>query len=88
MATAQTSMSVKRGSALKVRYVITKDAKVTFEVRKGSSTIKRIKQSAQEGRNTVKIKMSRTGKFTLKTSARSSDGQTASDKADLTVKKP
>ncbi len=93
LAVASPRVSARAGSRVKLNYVATVGADVTLEVRRGARVIATIQGTAQEGRNSitwngkVRRKPAKPGSYILALSARSSDGQQASDSAKLRVAK-
>ena len=94
LAFASAKQTAKAGKKVSLGYVATTRARTTLEVRKGSKLIATVEADAAEGRNTISWdgkdasgKKAKPGTYALALSAESSDGQTASDVAKLTVKR-
>jgi hypothetical protein len=80
--------SVRKGKKLTIRYVATAAARVTLEVRTSrNKLVTRATSTSKRGRNAISVTVKSTGTFRLTFSARSSDGQKASDKAALAVRR-
>jgi hypothetical protein len=77
----------KRGKRLTVRYAATRNAKVTVDVLKKGKRVTRSTGNAKLGRNKLTIKVKKPGRYNLTIKATSADGQTATDKAVLTIRK-
>jgi hypothetical protein len=75
----------RQGARLRLRYVLTVRSKVTFDVSKGKTRLSRVQRTVRAGRNTITLKLPKTtGKLTLALTA-SGSGQTAGDRAKLTL---
>jgi hypothetical protein len=70
---------------LVLRYAATRAALVTVDVVRKGKRAGRLRATAREGRNVVRLKMKKAGSYTLALTARSDDGQVATDKARLRV---
>jgi hypothetical protein len=92
LAVTSPKLSVKSGKAVKLSYLATAPATSTLEVRKGRKLVARVRGKAKSGRNAIKWngkagrKAARAGRYTLKLTAASSDGQKATSTAKLTLK--
>ena len=85
-ALADSRYRARRGRSLRLRYVVTRSARVTLDVLKGRRRVARRVASAAAGRNQIRLRApKKTGRYTLRFSVRSSDGQATSDSARLTV---
>jgi hypothetical protein len=85
---ASDRFSVKRRRQLLLRFVVTTDATVSVELRKGKKRVARVQQRAGAGRGTLRLRAPRTpGRHTLLLIASSDDGQQASDAARVRVKR-
>jgi hypothetical protein len=70
---------------LRVRYVLTMDAPVTVELRRGERVLKRLDRTGTLGRNTITLRAPRKrGRYTLVLTA-AAGGQSATDRATLSV---
>jgi hypothetical protein len=91
VAIPSTGLKAKSGKAVKLGYLATTDAATVLEIRKGSKLIKTVQGRAKTGKNTIswngKIgkKRAPAGRYKLTLKATSTDGQTASGSASLTV---
>jgi Collagen triple helix repeat (20 copies)/NHL repeat len=86
VALAADRFAQKRGKTLTLRYAATRSARVTLDATRKGKRVARVKTSAKEGRNVVKLKLKKTGSYRLTLTARSDDGQVVTDKARLTVR--
>lgn len=85
-ALADDRFKARRSRTLRLRYVVTRSARVTLDVVKGRKRVSRKSVSAAAGRNRVGLKApQQAGRYTLRFAARSSDGQATTDSARLTV---
>ena len=82
---AQDPVTAKAKKSFRVRYVLTRSASVTIDVLKGGKRVQRVKQAVGAGRASAPVKALKSGKYTLKLAASSSDSQTAADKVQLKV---
>ena len=82
---AQDPVTAKAKRNFRVRFVLTRSAYVTIDVLKGAKRLQRIKQKAAEGRGSALIAALKSGKYTLKLTADSSDTQATTDKVTLKV---
>jgi hypothetical protein len=85
VALAANRFTEKRGKTLVLRYAATRAALVTVDVVRKGKRAGRLRATAREGRNVVRLKMKKAGSYTLALTARSDDGQVATDKARLRV---
>ena len=99
LAVIQPKFEVRQGRKVKVPYLVTRDASVTLDVRRGGKVVEQVKRAraaanARTGRNTItwngkiKGKTPKAAKYTLVLKATAADGQTASDTATVRVTKP
>lgn len=78
---------------MKLGYRATTGARSTLEVRRGTKVVATVRGAAKEGRNTIKWsgkagrKAAPAGRYALRLTAASADGQTAVDSARLTIKR-
>jgi hypothetical protein len=92
LALPSASLKARAGRAVKLSYLSTADATSTLEVRKGRRVIATIKRAARSGRNTIAWngksgrRAARRGKYTLRLTAASPDGQSATSTARLTLR--
>jgi hypothetical protein len=85
-ALADSRYRARRGRSLRLRYVVTRSARVTLDVLRGRKRVARKVATAAAGRNQIRLRApKKTGRYTLRFSVRSSDGQATSDSARLTV---
>ena len=80
------TLSVKRGKLLSVRFAATGPAAVTLVVLKGKTRIVSAKMLSKAGRNTLTVRVKTTGRYALVLTA-IAGSQTSSDKAALAVKR-
>lgn len=83
---AQNPLTARAGRSLRVRYVLTRSARVTLEVLRGTKRVQRVTKNAAAGRGSFRIKASAAGRYTLRLTARSADAQTSADRASLRVR--
>jgi hypothetical protein len=76
----------KHGKTLTLRYAATRSAQVTLDALRKGKRVARVRASAKQGRNVVKLRLRKAGRYGLTLTARSDDGQVVSDKAKLTVR--
>ena len=75
-----------RRRPLSVRYVSSTEALVTLELRRGGRTVRRVRATAERGRNRIVIRLpGRRGRYSLLLTA-TTGTQTATDRARLTVR--
>jgi hypothetical protein len=86
IALAANRFAQKRGRTLTLRYAATRSARVTLDAVQKSKRVARVKTSAKAGRNVVKLKLKKVGRYSLTLTARSDDGQVVTDKAKLNVR--
>jgi hypothetical protein len=95
-------LGATQGATLRLRYVSTRDARVTIDVLKGTKSVARLTANARFGRNALSwngkaasarrpargasTKLPAPGRYRIRLSARSPDGQLATDDATLTIK--
>jgi trimeric autotransporter adhesin len=79
--------SQKHGKRLEVRYAATRRAKVVLDVLKQGNRVGRARGNAKLGPNNMTIRVKKAGRYNLRLTATSADGQKATDKAVLTVRK-
>jgi hypothetical protein len=95
-------LGATQGAAVRVRYVSTRDAQVTIDVLKGTKRVARLTGSARYGRNALSwsgkaasarrrargasTKLPAPGSYRIHRSARTPDGQIATDNSTLTIK--
>jgi Tol biopolymer transport system component len=87
----QSTYSGKTNKTFTLRYVATGTATVKLTVKRGSKTVTTVSDHSRKGRNSLKIsrkKLKKSGTYSLSMTATGSDGQRASDKAKLKIKKP
>lgn len=85
-ALADDRFRARRGRNLRLRYVVTRSARVTLDVLKGRKRLSRKSASAAAGRNRLSLRVPKqAGRYSLKFSVRSPDGQATTDSARLTV---
>jgi hypothetical protein len=88
---AEDRLRSKRGRSVRVRYVSTAPAAVTLEIRRGKRVVARNTGTARAGRNVIvwngRIgrRPAKLGRYILVLKATAGDGQTAADRARLTV---
>jgi hypothetical protein len=87
VALADDRFAQKSGKSLTLRFAATRTAKVTADVLKSGKRVARFRGNAKLGRNRITIKVKKTGRYKLTLTAKSADGQTATDKAALTIRK-
>jgi hypothetical protein len=86
LATDRYTVRAKR--RLLLRFVVTDDAAVTVEVRRGRRRVGRATtRSVKAGRAVMRVRAPARGRYTLVLSARGSDAQVATDQARLTVRR-
>jgi hypothetical protein len=86
VALAADRLSAKQKRALALRFVVTDDAAVTVELKRGRKRIgKPLKRSVGAGRGVLRLRMPARGRYTLNLTAESSDGREATDQARVTV---
>ncbi len=85
-ALADSRYRARRGRSLRLRYVVTRSARVTVDVLKGRKRVARKVANAIAGRNQLSVRApKKAGRYSLRFAVRSSDGQATSDSARLTV---
>jgi hypothetical protein len=73
---------------LLLRFVVTDDAAVTVEIRRGRRRVGRATtRSVKAGRAVMRVRAPARGRYTLVLTARAADGRQATDQARVTVKK-
>jgi hypothetical protein len=85
VALAADRFSVRQKRTLAVRLVITDDASVKVDLRRGRKRVGGITRKVGAGRAVVRLRAPARGRYTLVLSARGGDGQMATDQARLTV---
>jgi hypothetical protein len=85
VALAADRFTEKRGKTLVLRYAATRAALVTVDVMRNSKRAGRVRATAREGHNAVRLKLKKAGRYILALTARSDDGQVATDRAQLRV---
>jgi hypothetical protein len=102
VALTDAGLAATQGQEVRLRYAITRDARVTIDVLKGAKRVARLTGNARFGRNALSwngkptsarpgargasAKLPAPGRYRLRLNARSPDGQTATDNATLTIK--
>jgi hypothetical protein len=82
------SITTKGGRTVSLRYASTVDAKVTLRLRRNGHTVKKVVRNAHDGRNSIRLRLpSGTGRYTLDLKAETPDGQVATDRAVLRIKR-
>jgi hypothetical protein len=85
VALSEDKLRARPGARLRLRYVVTVGASVSFDLSKGKKRLALVSRTVKAGRNTLSLKMPKTtGRLTLKLSA-SGGGQKATDQANLTL---
>lgn len=80
--------TVKAKRLLQLRFVVTDDAAVTVEVRRGRRRVGRATtRSVKAGRAVLRVRAPARGRYTLVLTARGADGHRATDQARVTVTK-
>jgi hypothetical protein len=74
-----------RRRVLVLRVVVTTDAAVGVELKRGSTRVRYVRRRMNAGRGALRIRAPRPGRYTLVLTARSPDGQTATDRARVTI---
>jgi hypothetical protein len=74
-----------RRRVLVLRFVVTTDAAVGVELKRGSTRVRYVRRRMTAGRGALRIRAPRPGRYTLVLTARSPDGQTATDRARVTI---
>jgi hypothetical protein len=81
------SFTARRRGRLAVRYAATLAANVTLQVLRGRRRAAQARGRARRGRNRLAVRLPRQrGRYTLRLTARSGDGQTARDTARVRVR--
>lgn len=93
VALSQSKLSAVRGRRVPVPYVSTIGARVTLEIRRGSKLLVRVSSRAKGGRNRIswngRVKRAKAaaGRYKLRLAATAADGQKASDRGTLTLRR-
>jgi hypothetical protein len=102
VALTDAGLAATQGQGVRLRYVSTRDARVTIDVLKGTKRVTRLTGGARFGRNALSwngratsarrgargasAKLPAPGRYRIHLNARSPDGQVATDDATLTIK--
>jgi hypothetical protein len=102
VALTDAGLAATQGQRVRLRYVSTRDARVTIDVLKGTKRVTRLTGGARFGRNALSwngkatstrrgargasAKLPAPGRYRIHLNARSPDGQVATDDATLTIK--
>lgn len=78
-------LTVRRGRRARVRYVATMPASAVLALRHGTKTLARVSGRAHSGRNAIALKAKKPGRYRLRLTLRSKDGQRFADEATLVV---
>jgi hypothetical protein len=82
------AFSARAGRRITLRYVATTAATVELRIIKGKRRVVRVSGSAVKGRNAIRVRAPRkAGRYVVEMTATSADGQRASDRVRLTVKR-
>jgi hypothetical protein len=80
--------TARSGKRLTLRYAATTAAAIELRVLKGKRTVARMSANAVEGRNAIRLRAARKpGRYAVELTATTADGQRATDRVRLTVKR-